>query len=407
MHGEGVYTWLDGSKHTGVWIKGKRTGDGTIEYANGDRFTGKFVDDEVRGNGVYYCQEHGIKFRGSWKHGKVDGSVERMQLRVRKVEEAEEKDIKGKGKVGGGKKKGDKKKEEESSEEAEENPRIREQMINHNGEEIALKDAETVLKDEDVEQALGPEVASCASTSVGAGEVMPDVFICLTDEIGNAMAGESGRTVEVRLRYQPPMPGAEQDKGAAKGKGKGAKGKDKAAEEVTGPIRLGFCLCPPASATSSSEEADAVKSNGCIGVCLPPPDDVEGGDGEGTAAGQVGSAESLQEGDEEQAEAPLKVPDPIVSASTICTIRDGVGFLSGLKLAHYCTPGIIVDMEFLDMVRAPEAETLKEVEGDEQQADTADTTDNGAESAGEISGPAPLMKFTSLGKSKSHSTFPV
>ena len=40
--GYGRYTWVDGSKYDGYWKNGKREGEGTNEYANGDVYKGQW-----------------------------------------------------------------------------------------------------------------------------------------------------------------------------------------------------------------------------------------------------------------------------------------------------------------------------------------------------------------------------
>ncbi len=38
MHGTGTYNFANGNNYTGDWIDGKQTGDGVFTWANGDRY---------------------------------------------------------------------------------------------------------------------------------------------------------------------------------------------------------------------------------------------------------------------------------------------------------------------------------------------------------------------------------
>jgi hypothetical protein len=38
MHGTGTITFADGEKYTGDWIEGKRTGRGVFTWPDGDRY---------------------------------------------------------------------------------------------------------------------------------------------------------------------------------------------------------------------------------------------------------------------------------------------------------------------------------------------------------------------------------
>lgn len=40
MHGEGVFTWLDGKKYTGGYQNDKREGYGIFDYPDGKRYSG-------------------------------------------------------------------------------------------------------------------------------------------------------------------------------------------------------------------------------------------------------------------------------------------------------------------------------------------------------------------------------
>ena len=49
----GSWTWETGSKYTGDYQNGKRSGQGTYVWSNGDRYVGDFVDNGLNGQGTY------------------------------------------------------------------------------------------------------------------------------------------------------------------------------------------------------------------------------------------------------------------------------------------------------------------------------------------------------------------
>ena len=49
----GSWTWEAGSKYTGDYQNGKRSGQGTYVWSNGDRYVGDFVDNGLNGQGTY------------------------------------------------------------------------------------------------------------------------------------------------------------------------------------------------------------------------------------------------------------------------------------------------------------------------------------------------------------------
>ena len=47
-------TWANGDKYEGKWVEDQRNGRGTLDFANGDRFTGEFKDGVRKdGPGLY------------------------------------------------------------------------------------------------------------------------------------------------------------------------------------------------------------------------------------------------------------------------------------------------------------------------------------------------------------------
>ena len=45
-HGQGIMTYVDGSKYTGEWQDGEMHGQGAMTYAGGRTFTGVWKDGE-------------------------------------------------------------------------------------------------------------------------------------------------------------------------------------------------------------------------------------------------------------------------------------------------------------------------------------------------------------------------
>ncbi len=43
----------DGSVYDGFTLHGKRHGNGTLVYTNGDQYTGEWIEDEPHGQGTY------------------------------------------------------------------------------------------------------------------------------------------------------------------------------------------------------------------------------------------------------------------------------------------------------------------------------------------------------------------
>ena len=74
---EGTLTWADGDKYLGGHKDGKEHGEGTYTYANGDKYMGEWKKDkfhipdnkkERHGKGIY-IYSNGDKYEGMWKKG--------------------------------------------------------------------------------------------------------------------------------------------------------------------------------------------------------------------------------------------------------------------------------------------------------------------------------------------------
>lgn len=67
-HGQGTYFFSEGDKYVGKWRDGKKHGQGTYFFSDGDRFEGNWEYDEVHGKGTYIYPD-GERFSGEWKDG--------------------------------------------------------------------------------------------------------------------------------------------------------------------------------------------------------------------------------------------------------------------------------------------------------------------------------------------------
>ena len=67
--GQGTKTWTDGSKYVGEWKDGKKSGQGTNTYADGSKYVGEWKDGKQHGQGTYTWTD-GSKYVGEWNDGK-------------------------------------------------------------------------------------------------------------------------------------------------------------------------------------------------------------------------------------------------------------------------------------------------------------------------------------------------
>ena len=47
FHGQGTYTWEDGSIYIGWWRDGEMHGRGTLTFPNGDEYAGDWINDQL------------------------------------------------------------------------------------------------------------------------------------------------------------------------------------------------------------------------------------------------------------------------------------------------------------------------------------------------------------------------
>jgi hypothetical protein len=72
-NGQGTATFANGDKYVGEYKDGKFNGEGTYTYDNGNsKYVGEFKDGEFNGQGTI-TYDHGGKFVGEFKDGKLDG----------------------------------------------------------------------------------------------------------------------------------------------------------------------------------------------------------------------------------------------------------------------------------------------------------------------------------------------
>ena len=72
-NGNGTYQFANGDKYFGQWKEGKMHGTGKYEFANGDRYNGDFHDNKRDGTGVYVWKNKGT-YKGQWKADKREGT---------------------------------------------------------------------------------------------------------------------------------------------------------------------------------------------------------------------------------------------------------------------------------------------------------------------------------------------
>ena len=68
-HGDGIYFFSDGDKYEGEWRNGKKHGQGTYTFSDGDKFIGEWKEGKAHGKGAYTYPD-GDKFVGEWMEGK-------------------------------------------------------------------------------------------------------------------------------------------------------------------------------------------------------------------------------------------------------------------------------------------------------------------------------------------------
>ncbi len=71
--GQGTYTWAGGDKYVGQFKDGMRNGQGTHTFANGEKYVGQFKDHKYDGQGTLYAANGSIISSGIWADDKFIG----------------------------------------------------------------------------------------------------------------------------------------------------------------------------------------------------------------------------------------------------------------------------------------------------------------------------------------------
>jgi hypothetical protein len=71
-HGKGIFTWSNGQRYDGEWANDVINGKGVLHYTNGDRYEGTFTDGEPHGTGTY-TMRNGDFYTGAWVSGNRHG----------------------------------------------------------------------------------------------------------------------------------------------------------------------------------------------------------------------------------------------------------------------------------------------------------------------------------------------
>ena len=72
-HGPGTYTWASGVKYEGSWKHGKKHGYGVQTYPSGDRYDGGWKDGQWHGYGELTRPEQGRTYQGGFVAGQEHG----------------------------------------------------------------------------------------------------------------------------------------------------------------------------------------------------------------------------------------------------------------------------------------------------------------------------------------------
>ena len=73
IDGKGVYTYNDGSIYNGFFENGIKNGEGFIEFPDGKKYYGNWVNDELYGNG--YLITNNKRIEVIFRHGKIISSI--------------------------------------------------------------------------------------------------------------------------------------------------------------------------------------------------------------------------------------------------------------------------------------------------------------------------------------------
>ena len=71
-HGQGTMTYANGQKYVGQWKDGMYYGQGTYTYASGAKYVGQWKDDQRSGQGTM-IYANGEKYVGQWRNDQPNG----------------------------------------------------------------------------------------------------------------------------------------------------------------------------------------------------------------------------------------------------------------------------------------------------------------------------------------------
>ena len=71
--GWGTLIWANGDRYDGEWSKDMPHGHGTLVWADGSRYEGNWVRGQRQGNGTYFSAK-GYSITGKWKKGSCTGT---------------------------------------------------------------------------------------------------------------------------------------------------------------------------------------------------------------------------------------------------------------------------------------------------------------------------------------------
>ena len=67
--GQGIMNWINGDKYSGDWINNIRTGKGEYTFKNGHKYIGGFLNNYFHGQGTFYFN-NGDKYVGRFSDSK-------------------------------------------------------------------------------------------------------------------------------------------------------------------------------------------------------------------------------------------------------------------------------------------------------------------------------------------------
>jgi len=73
MTGEGTIEWVNGDRYEGTMVSGRKHGKGIFTWGNGQRYEGEWADDMINGKGVMYYT-NGDRYEGTFRDGEPHGT---------------------------------------------------------------------------------------------------------------------------------------------------------------------------------------------------------------------------------------------------------------------------------------------------------------------------------------------